>query len=151
MAIKCSHYNNVIMGAMASQIISLTNVYSTVYSGADQTNIKAPYHWPVWCFHLMTSSCRLLFCRVRILRMPECNRRFPPWCRHDVETLPILLAICEGNSRVDTLTKIQQVWTLIFDVNMPKQSSCRLFETPWCPRDVAVMKILSIISNQLKR
>ena len=30
------HYNGVIIGAMASQITSLTNVYSTVYSGADQ-------------------------------------------------------------------------------------------------------------------
>ena len=30
------HYNDVIMGAMASQITSLTIVYSTVYSGADQ-------------------------------------------------------------------------------------------------------------------
>ena len=30
------HYNHVIMGVMASQITSLTIVYSTVYSGADQ-------------------------------------------------------------------------------------------------------------------
>ena len=30
-------YNDVIMGAMASQVASLTIVYSTVYSGADQT------------------------------------------------------------------------------------------------------------------
>ena len=30
------HYNDVIMGAMASQITSLTIVYSKVYSGADQ-------------------------------------------------------------------------------------------------------------------
>ena len=30
------HYSDVIMGAMASQITSLTIVYSTVYSGADQ-------------------------------------------------------------------------------------------------------------------
>ena len=30
------HYNNVIMGAIASQITSLTIVYSTVYSSADQ-------------------------------------------------------------------------------------------------------------------
>ena len=30
------HYSDVIMGAMASQIISLTIVYSTVYSGTDQ-------------------------------------------------------------------------------------------------------------------
>ena len=30
------HYSNVIMGTMASQITSITIVYSTVYSGADQ-------------------------------------------------------------------------------------------------------------------
>ena len=30
------HYNDVIMGAIASQITSLTIVYSTVYSDADQ-------------------------------------------------------------------------------------------------------------------
>ena len=29
------HYNDVIMGAIASQITSLTIIYSTVYSGAD--------------------------------------------------------------------------------------------------------------------
>ena len=31
-----THYNDVIMGTIASQITSLTIVYSTVYSGADQ-------------------------------------------------------------------------------------------------------------------
>ena len=30
------HYGDVIMGTIASQITSLTIVYSTVYSGADQ-------------------------------------------------------------------------------------------------------------------
>ena len=30
------HYNDIIMGTMVSQITSLTIVYSTVYSGADQ-------------------------------------------------------------------------------------------------------------------
>ena len=33
------------MGAIASQITSLTIVYSTVYSDADQENINAPRHW----------------------------------------------------------------------------------------------------------
>ena len=36
------------MSAMASQNTSLTIVYLTVYSGEDQTNIKAPRHWPLW-------------------------------------------------------------------------------------------------------
>ena len=35
------------MGAMVSQITSLTIVYSTVYSGTDQRNIKSPRHWPL--------------------------------------------------------------------------------------------------------
>ena len=34
------------MGAMMSHITSITIVYSTVYSGADQRRIKVPRHWP---------------------------------------------------------------------------------------------------------
>ena len=42
-----AHYNDVIMTTVASQITSLTVVYSTVYSDADQRNIKAPRHCPL--------------------------------------------------------------------------------------------------------
>ena len=58
------HYKDVIMGAMASQISSLTIFYSTVYSGADQSKhqssvslalvwgihrwlVNSPHKWPV--------------------------------------------------------------------------------------------------------
>ena len=41
------HYSDVIMGAIASQIISLAILYSTVYSGANQREHKAPRHWPL--------------------------------------------------------------------------------------------------------
>ena len=58
------HYNDVIMGLITSQITSLTIVYSTVYSGADQRNyqssaslafvrgihrgpVNSPHKWPV--------------------------------------------------------------------------------------------------------
>ena len=58
------HYNDVIMGAIASQITSLTIVYSTVYSDADEKNnqssaslafvwgihrwpVNSPHKWPV--------------------------------------------------------------------------------------------------------
>ena len=59
------HYSDVIMGAMAYQITSLSIVYSTVYSGADQRkrqsseSLASVRKWPVTrkCFHLMTSSC----------------------------------------------------------------------------------------------
>ena len=49
-------YNDVIMSAMASQITSLTNVYSTVYSGADRWKLQSStsrafvggiHWWPV--------------------------------------------------------------------------------------------------------
>ena len=50
------HYTDVITGAMASQITSLTSVYSTVYSGADHRRIQSSaslafvweiHRWPV--------------------------------------------------------------------------------------------------------
>ena len=52
------HYNDVIMGAIASQITSLMTVYSTVYSDADQrkhqspaslsfVTVNFPHKWPV--------------------------------------------------------------------------------------------------------
>ena len=60
----CYHYDDVIMGTIASQITSHTIVYSTVYSGADQSKhqssaslafvwgihrgpVNSPHKWPV--------------------------------------------------------------------------------------------------------
>ena len=71
-------HNGVIMSAMASQITSLTIVYSTVYSGTEQRKhqssaslafvrrihrwpMNSPHKWPVTrgkSFHLMTPSCK---------------------------------------------------------------------------------------------
>ena len=51
-----SHYSDVIMGAIASQITSLTIFFSTVYSGADQLKyqssaslafVRGIHRWPV--------------------------------------------------------------------------------------------------------
>ena len=61
---KQLHYNDVIMGGIASQITDLTIVYSSVYSGADQRKhqnsillafvrgihwwpVNSPHKWPV--------------------------------------------------------------------------------------------------------
>ena len=83
------------MGAMASQITSLTIVYSTIYSGADQSkhqssallafvwgihrgpvNSRTNGQWRWKCFHLMTSSWEadswaseiVMGCRLNIMR-----------------------------------------------------------------------------------
>ena len=72
------HYVDFIMTTMASQITSLTIVYSTIYSDADQrkhqSSASLAFVWGIhrdrWiprtkgqlrgkCFHLMTSSCYL--------------------------------------------------------------------------------------------
>ena len=52
------HYNDVIIGAMASQIFSLTIVYSIVYSGAEKnqssaslTFVRGIHRWPVNSLH----------------------------------------------------------------------------------------------------
>ena len=54
------HYSNIIMGMMASEITSLTIVYSTVFSGTDQRKhqssvplafVRAIYQWPVNPLH----------------------------------------------------------------------------------------------------
>ena len=54
------HYSDVMMGAMASEIPSLTIVYSTVYSGADQRKhqsstslafVRGIHQWPVTSPH----------------------------------------------------------------------------------------------------
>ena len=46
-----THYSDAIMGAMVSQITSLTIVYSTVYPGADQRiqrwPVNSPHRWLV--------------------------------------------------------------------------------------------------------
>ena len=56
-SIYCNdHYNDIIMSAMASQITSLTTVYLTFYSGADQRKhqssaslafVRGIHRWPV--------------------------------------------------------------------------------------------------------
>ena len=81
-----AHYGDVIMGTIASQITSLTTVYSTVYSDADQRKhqssaslafvwgihrgpVNSQHKWPVtremfpfddWWRHQQIATCHLL-------------------------------------------------------------------------------------------
>ena len=45
--IKTVHYSDV-MSVMASQITGVSIACSSVCTGVDQGNIKAPRHWPLW-------------------------------------------------------------------------------------------------------
>ena len=67
-AIIFRHYSDVIMGRTASQITSLTIVYSTVYSGADQRKHQSSaslaflwgiHRWPVNSLHKWRSTRKM--------------------------------------------------------------------------------------------
>ena len=87
------HYNDVMMSAIASQIIGAPIVYSTARSGADQRKqqcsaslafvrgihrwpVKSPHKGPVTrqCFHLMTSSWVGAVVRTNIRNYVYCRR-----------------------------------------------------------------------------
>ena len=88
------HYCDVIIDAVASQITSLTIVYSTVCSRADQiihqssaslAFVWGNHRWPVNSPH----------------KGPVTRKIFPLddviMCNHEVETFSALLSLCEGN------------------------------------------------------
>ena len=96
-----NHYNDVIITTIASQITSLTVVYSTVYSDADQrkhqSSASLAFVWGIhrdrWiprtkgqlrgkCFHLMTSSCKHKGPFSYFIKSPQSNTRIK--FHHDV-------------------------------------------------------------------
>ena len=121
------HYNDVIMGAIASEITSLAIVYSIVYSDANQKNIKAPRHWPLcgeftgdrWiprtngqlrgkCFHLMTSSWYTTYTKGTI----EINLN-PYDCDHNIYTevyklVALALTVCDIYQVISYLIKAER-------------------------------------------
>ena len=107
-----AHYNDVIMGAMASQITSRTIVYSTVYSGADQRKhqssaslafVRGIHRWPVNSPHIWPVTRKMFsFDETRIFQDNEANimNADSPWWRHQMKTFSALLPLCAGNLSV---------------------------------------------------
>ena len=88
------HYNDVIMGGIASQITSLTIVYSAVYSGADQRKhqssallafvreihrwpVKSPHKWPVT--RIMFPFDDVIMCISKVGHHGSDNGSVPNW------------------------------------------------------------------------
>ena len=124
-SVSSVHLNDVIMGAIASQITSLTIVYSTVYSHADQKNIKAPRtngQQRGKCFHLMTSSCILLH------KAPVKRKPFP---YHDVI--------------VWLISKLIQIW----HISNPSKFVTQI-NGPSCKAKMKWLYFLSFLKYQVK-
>ena len=97
---KTGHYNDVIMGAIASQITSLTIVYSTVYSDPDQRKyqssaslayVRGFHRWPVNSPHKWLVTRKMF---------PFDDVIMYTWMHHDMVTRPALQARCDGNPPV---------------------------------------------------
>ena len=138
------HYNDVIMGTIASQITSLTIVYSTVYSDADQRKhqssaslafvwgihrrpVNSPHKWPV---------TRKMFpfddvIMGNYLSMPRSQLISLAWWRHQMETFSALLAICAGNSPVPGEFPAQRPVTRSFDVFFDLRLNKRSSKQEW--------------------
>ena len=91
------HYSDVIMGAIASQVTSLTTVYSTVYSGADHREHQ--------------SSASLAFARGihrgsvnSAHRWPVTRKMFPFDDDIMMSILPALLDLCENTPQMSVMT-----------------------------------------------
>ena len=103
------HYDDVIMGAMSSQITSLMIVYSTVYSGADQRKHQ--------------SSASLAFVR-GIHRGPVNSPHKWPVARKMFPFDDVIMSSHKGQWRGAL------VFSLRLNKRLTKQSWCRWFETP---------------------
>ena len=135
-------YNDVIKSAMASQITSLTIVYWTVCSEADQIKyqsssslafVRGIHRWPVNSPHKGPVTWKMFPFDDVIIHMKT------SWHRHSFRTN----GLCRGYPSVEVFTHTGRViWSFhVSFVNkmVYKPSSCRTFETPWRTCDVTAM------------
>ena len=121
------------MTMLASQITSLTVVYSIFYSGVNQRKhqssaslafvreihrgpVNFPHKWPV---------TRKMFPFDDVIMLRNA------WWRHQMETVSALLAICAGNSPVPGEFPAQRPVTRAFDVIFDLRLNKRLSKQSW--------------------
>ena len=109
------HYSDIMIGAMASQITSLTIVYSTIYSGPDQRKyqssmtlalVRGIHQWPV-------NSPR---------KGPVTRKMFPfDDYHHDYPDLQILLVIGKCSCAIVLIIIWEGIYIGLIDVTMVRQ------------------------------
>ena len=119
------YYNDVIMSSIASQTTSLTIVYSTVYSGADQIKYQ--------------SSAYLACVRV-IHRWPVNSRKMPVtrflsiWWRHHVRITQLLGKAREGKRKRERGRGEERgFWESKHDIKISRFQRSRSFERRFYP------------------
>ena len=101
------HYNDVIMGSKASQIASLTIVYSTVYLGADQRKHQSPasltfvrgiHRWPMKFPHKWSVTRKMLPFDDVIMYLPALSQTMADCFTYHQSSA--LLALCQKKKHV---------------------------------------------------
>ena len=73
------------------------------------------------------------------------------WWRHDMETRPVLLALCEGNPSITDSPKKPVFMSLLISLNklFNEESNFRWFETKWRLYYIITTKIMAIFIQSL--
>ena len=134
------HYADVIMTTIASQITSLTVVYSTVYSDADQRNIKVPRHWPLCGEFTGTGEFPA--------QRASYAENVSIWWRHHGKCFALIGHLWRGSyDSVPTQRASSVEFWFIYIVILHTLSAWWRFETSGLPCDVTVVRILLKINN----
>ena len=112
---KTIHYNDVKMNAMTSQITSLTTVYSTVYSGADQRKhqssvslafVRGIHRWPVNSPHKGPVTRKMVSFDDVIMNAGNCGwvyKKIPCECQPTLFVTFLESVLPYGNSYFDDI------------------------------------------------
>ena len=118
-----NHYNDVTMGAIASQITSLTIVYSIVYSDADQRKhqssasiafVDSPHKWPV---------TRKIFPFDDVIMRKHMCIIWPQWITGVAVNTPCLYTciywlICILKTKAPAIDKPRKIWRQCNEPNL---------------------------------
>ena len=121
------HYDDVIMGAMASQITSVSIVYSTVYSDADERKhqssaslafVRGIHRGPVNSPHKVTRKMFpfhdvIMWLVILLFVYLAWDHT---WLRHDMETIPALRALCNEESKISVSLYVAFLWPIILSI-----------------------------------
>ena len=127
-----SHYSDVIMGAMACKIPSLTIVYSIVYSGADQRKyqcstslafVRGIHRGPVNSPHKRPVT-RKLFPFVDVIKIPKSKLHMGTIGYVCLESIIVIIALAWNTFETSGIEKIKVKWG-----NLNKIHHCLFFQT----------------------
>ena len=147
-----THYNDVIMSVMASQITSLAIVYSTVHSrrrskkhrsSASLAFVRGIHRWPVNSPHKGPVTRKMFPFDDFIMKACMANQLGDFYRSIDNSTTHAVMLYMtttwHGNAFLMGCWPYDIFFVAILNKLLKKQSRCRWFETPWRPCDVAVL------------